>query len=262
MRLGAVDLQAIIQKARPCSAPVASAAWQDWNAQQNELLAMADDFSSGFTEHRFTAKYEMMRSAIALHRAREPLTRCRIDTQKAGRNISDYQAINEIRAPHFKEAKAWEDRATNAERNKNIKVGAIIATIATMGAAAFAAAGAAGGITTAAGLKAAAASVVGAAPGASVGKIALAGAKKLAIKYGTEAAAKYAVEEYAKHQQKKMTKQQEKALLAELEAAQREYDSLVARGVDPAKAEAAASRSGGGGGIFPLGLAVLALKYL
>lgn len=260
MRLGAFDF--LKSRIAQCAPPIGYAPWDAWYAEYQRLLDEADAFTAGGMEHTRTRKYYFMRAEIAKQWAREPLTRCMIDAQKGARKISDAQAINEIRGPRIKLANEWTARATKEERNKQIQIAATVAAIATAGAAALAAAGAAGGITTATGLQAAAGSVVGAAPGASVKQIASMALKKLAIEQGVEKAVELAATEFARYQQKKMSEAQKKALAIELAAAEKEYAALLAQGKTPAQAEAAAIRTGGGGGIFPLGLAILAYKVL
>ena len=260
MRLGAFDFNKT--RAAQCAPPIGNAAWDAWRNDYQRLLDEADAFTKGGSENTRTRKYYFMRAEIAKQWAREPLTRCVLDAQKGARKISDAQAINEIRQPRLTLFNEWTSRATKEERNEQIKIAATVAAIATAGAAALAAAGTAGGITTASGLQAAGGSLLGASPGASLKQLATAGAKKLAIKYGAEEAAKIVATEFAQYQQKKLTKAQEKALAVELAAAEKEYAALIAQGKNPAQAAEAASRSGGGGGIFPLGLAFLAYRLL
>jgi hypothetical protein len=244
-----------------CPPPVGNAEWDAWKATLDKMLAEYSAWTEGFTKNRFSSKSEFFRMEIAKQRAREPLTRCRIELQKAGRKISDTAAVLEIRSVWTKEAKAWKDRATHAERNKNIKIGLAVVTIATAGTAAIAAAAGAGGLTSAAGLQAAAGSLVGAAPGATLKQIGTVALKKYAIKFGTEQAVGYAANEYAKYTQKKMTKAQEKTLAREMAAAEKEYAELIAKGAPPDDALISASVKPASGGIIPIGLLVLAAKY-
>lgn len=260
MRLGAFDYKT--SRIAQCAPPIGNAAWDAWREEYQRLHDEAAAFTNNNTQHTRTRKYYFMRAEIAKQWAREPLTRCQLDAQKGARKISDAQAVNEIRGPRITLANEWTARATKEERNEQIQIAATVAAIATAGAAALAAAGTAGGITSAAGLQAAGGSLLGAAPGASVKQLATVAVKKVAMKFGVEEAMKLAASEYARYQNKKMTKAQEKALAAELAAVEKEYAELLAQGKTPAQAEAVASKSGGGNGMLPLGLAVLLFKAL
>lgn len=260
MRLGAFDFKT--SRVAQCAPPIGYPPWDAWREEYQRLLDEADEFTRGSTQHTRTRKYYFMRAEIAKQWAREPLSRCQLDAQKGARQISDAQAVNEIRGPRITMANEWTARATKEERNEQIQIAATVAAIATAGAAALAAAGTAGGITTATGLQAAAGSVVGAAPGASIKKIATVALKKLALEQGVEKAVEFAAKEFARYQQKKMTDAQKKALALELAAAEKEYAALLAQGKTPAQATATASGGGGFGGMLPLGLAILAFKVL
>lgn len=79
--------------------------------------------------------------------------------------------------------------------------------------------------------------------------------KKLAIEQGVDYALSYAAEKYAESEQKKMAREMEADLRAQLEAAQREYDALIAAGTPQA---VAASQAAGDSGKFGLGALILA----
>lgn len=263
MYLGALTLEELRagMNANPCP-PANTEEYYAWKAALDKLMAEFNVFTNNSTRYTQTSKTEMMRAEIARQRAREPITRCMVDKYKAGRNISDLTAVYEIRKINTDLAKKWVDIATHAERNKNIKIVVTIAAIATAGAAALAAAAAAGGITTAAGLQAAAGSALGIEAGAATGfkQLGVAALKKVALSQGVDYAAKYAATEYAEHQGKKLNKAQEKALATELVAAEKEYQELLAKGKSPAEARSLASRPSGGGVMIPLGLALFAIK--
>lgn len=261
----AIDLNALLRAANPCPRPLGNPEYDAWLAQYNKLLAEADAFTQGGTQYTRTRKYYFMRSEIAKQWAREPVSRCMIEMQKAGRKISDFQALNEIRKPRITLANDWRDRATKAERMQQIQLAATVATIATAGAAAIAAASgaSAAGLGASGAIKAAAASSLGvpAASSQSLKAIGMTALKKLALEKGVKKAVEVAAGEYLRYQQKKMTKAQEKALAIELAAAEKEYAELLAQGKNPASAAQVASTKGGDGAIIPLGLAVLAFKF-
>jgi len=264
-QIGAIDLPSLLQKVKGNCAPDDTPAYRDWRRQLDSLNADADAFTKGNTQNTRTRKYYFMRSEIAKHMAREPITACMIAAKKAGRAISDFQAINEIRQPLLTLANEWHDRATKSERMEYIKVGLVVVTVATAGAAAIAAA--AGAVTAGAGvggaIQAAAASALGVQGSATVSlkTIGMTALKKLAIEKGSEYAVGFAAEEYAKHEQKKMTKAAENQLRAEMAAAEKEYADLLAKGATGKGALTVAATKPAGGGIIPLGLVVAAVKY-
>lgn len=86
--------------------------------------------------------------------------------------------------------------------------------------------------------------------------------KKLAIEQGVDYALSYAAEQYAESEQKKMAREMEADLRAQLEAAQREYDALLAAGNPPTMAARQATAESGKFGTGMLVLAALAALFL
>ena len=269
MYSGLSDLDTILAKAFPQCPPLASANYQAWLNQYNAIRATIDQYTGGGTRYMNTTKFKALRSALYAHMVKKPLSACEVAGQKAGRKISDAQAKQEIRKTYRTLSKNWKDLATHKERGQLIQIAAILATVVTAGAAAVAAAGAAGAAgavgsqVIGAGVKAAAASAFGISGGAnmSVRQLGLAALKKLAITKGADYALGFAADAYAKHEGKKMDAAAQKELARELEDAQAEYNSLRAQGTAPTVAENAASKSGGGSGIMPIGLTIFALKW-